>query len=398
MKKLLFLNASRDSIPAIRRARELGIYVITCDNRSSNPGHQYADEMAELSYLDKDAVAEYCRTHQVDGIVTWSDRPINTVAYVQEQLGLPLIAPYESVCILQDKGRFRQFLEDNGFNVPVQRSFSSLSEGVASALEWNYPVLVKPVDSAGSRGVTCVNDSDQLADAIREALDNSLSGQYIIETFIQTDIPTSDSDFFAVEGQLQHSIFNFKRIDPTAVNPLTTHLLGWPTCLTEQQQVDCLNQLQRLIELLHVNTTILNVEFRIGVDGKAYMMECSPRPGGFMLCAIQDRAYGTHFFDNVILSAVGLPMVEADICQTSDYWLMATPHVEQTGKFQRLKISSEIVTNVVDYDMWIDTNETVEKNNQPGPYVGIVMLRFTDKELFEKVVENANDLIQPIVY
>ena len=110
-KKLLLLGGLRYLLPVIKVAHNLGYYVITCDYLPSNIAHQYADEYHNVSIIDKEAVLTLAKELQIDGIMSFAVDPgVMTAAYVQEQLGLPACGPYESVCILQNKDKFRAFL------------------------------------------------------------------------------------------------------------------------------------------------------------------------------------------------------------------------------------------------------------------------------------------------
>ena len=120
MKKLLLLGGAHYLLPVIREAHALGIYVITCDYLPDNAAHKYADEYRNVSIIDKDAVLQTARELQIDGVMSFACDPgVTTAAYVAEQMGLPFAGSYHAVSILQDKGRFRAFLRDNGFIVRV---------------------------------------------------------------------------------------------------------------------------------------------------------------------------------------------------------------------------------------------------------------------------------------
>ena len=131
MKKLLLLGGSRYLLPVIETAHRLGVYVITCDYLPDNIAHRYSDEYVNLSIIDKDAVLQMAREKKIDGVMSFACDPgVVTAAYVAEQMGLPSCGPYESVCILQNKGKFRKFLTEHGFNVPVAQSYDSVSKAL----------------------------------------------------------------------------------------------------------------------------------------------------------------------------------------------------------------------------------------------------------------------------
>ena len=186
MKKILLLGGSRYLLPVIKSAHELGLYVITCDYLPDNIAHKYSDEYVNVSIIDKEAVLEVAKKLEIDGIMSFATDPgVVTAAYVAEKLGLPYGGSYESVSILQDKGRFRSFLTEHNFNVPHAKSYKNLEDALRDTDFFTWPVIVKPVDSAGSKGVTRVDDKNELRKAIEYALDFSHCDQFIIEDFIE---------------------------------------------------------------------------------------------------------------------------------------------------------------------------------------------------------------------
>ena len=185
-KKILLLGGLRYLLPVIKAAHDLGYYVITCDYLPDNIAHKYADEYHNVSIIDKEAVLALARELQIDGIMSFAVDPgVVTAAYVQEQMGLPACGPYESVCILQNKDRFRAFLSEHGFMVPWAYGFSSKEEALSNYEVFSYPLIVKPTDSAGSKGVSRIDKTTDLEKAITHALKNSFSHRFIVEEFIE---------------------------------------------------------------------------------------------------------------------------------------------------------------------------------------------------------------------
>ena len=160
-KKILLLGGIYYLKPAIDAAHQLGLYVITCDNVPNNLAHQWSDEYINASIIDKEQILSIAREKQIDAILSYAVDPgVTTAAYVAEQLGLPNVGPYKSVEILQNKALFRQFLTEHNFNVPKAKGYKSVQEAQKDQYNWDYPIIVKPVDSAGSKGVTRVNNAD----------------------------------------------------------------------------------------------------------------------------------------------------------------------------------------------------------------------------------------------
>ena len=153
-------------IPVIKTAHELGIYVITCDYLPENVAHKYADEYHNVSIIDKEATLEVAQRVNIDGIISFACDPgVVTAAYVAEKMRLPFQCSYRAASILQDKGLFREFLKEHNFNVPNAKRYTDKLSVYADIDYLNWPVIVKPVDSAGSKGVNRV-DSEASSECV----------------------------------------------------------------------------------------------------------------------------------------------------------------------------------------------------------------------------------------
>ena len=187
MKKVLMLGGSLYQVYAIKEAVRLGYYVITCDYLPDNPGHKYAHEYYNVSTTDKEAVLNLAEKLKVDGVVAYaSDPAAPTAAYVCEKLGLPT-SPFKSVEILSKKDLFRSFLKKHNFNVPKAQGFSTYEEALSVIDEFKLPVMIKPVDSSGSKGINKLTDKTQLKDFVIDALSYPLSIIYSINSVINLE-------------------------------------------------------------------------------------------------------------------------------------------------------------------------------------------------------------------
>ena len=184
----MLLGGLRYLVPVIEEAHRLGVHVITADYLPDNIAHRYSDEYCNVSIIDKDAVLQAARELHIDGILSHAVDPgVVSAAYVAEQLGLPFQCSYEAACILQDKSLFRQFLADHGFNCPHAKGYDNVDDALCDVDFFDWPVIVKPVDSAGSKGVTRVDTPEALPAALATALAASISKRFIIEDFLEKE-------------------------------------------------------------------------------------------------------------------------------------------------------------------------------------------------------------------
>lgn len=388
-KKLMLLGGLRYLLPVIESAHKLGIYVITCDYIPDNIAHKYSDEYHNVSIVDKEAVLELARKLQIDGIMSFAVDPgVVTAAYVQEEMGLPG-NPYESVCILQNKDRFRNFLTKHGFNVPKAKGFSSIAEALAEAYWYPWPAIVKPTDSAGSKGVTKVNRLEDLEPALKVAFEHSLSGRVIVEEFIEKQGCSSDSDCFSVNGQLKFVSFSAQRFDEDAPNPYAPSAFSWPSTFTQEQEAYLTSEIQRLLTLLGMRTSIYNIETRVGTNGKPYIMEVSPRGGGNRLAEMIRFATGVDLITNAVRAAVGEEVIEVEQKPYDGHWAEVVLHSDKDGIFQELLIDASVFNaKVIETDLWVKPGDCVREFRGANDAIGTLVLNFaSESELVSALKE-----------
>ena len=385
MKKLLLLGGAQYLLPVIEEAHKLGLYVITCDYLPDNIAHKHSDEYRNVSIIDKNAVLDTARELGIDGVMSFACDPgVVTAAYVAEKLGLPFAGSYEAVSILQNKGRFRRFLTENGFNVPWAKSYSDPDDALNDSASFNWPMIVKPVDSAGSKGVTRVDSPDALPAAIKHAKTFSICGDFIIEEFITQQGFSSDTDCFSVDGILRYCSFDEQHFDAHADNPYTPAAYAWPSTMPAWAQAELRQELQRLITLLGLGTGLYNIESRLGTNGKTYIMEVSPRGGGNRLSEVLSMAAETNLVANAVKAAVGLPVDEMHDPVYNGHWMEIILHSDRDGTFRALDIAPELESAVVQRDLWVKPGDAVERFSGANKAIGTLVMNFPTREDAEK--------------
>lgn len=390
MKKILLLGGLRYLLPVIESAHKLGYYVITCDYIPDNIAHKYSDKYINASIIDKEAILKIAKDEKIDGIMSFAVDPgVVTAAYVAEQLNLPHSGTYKSILILQNKHLFRKFLEDNGFNVPKSKGYSNYFDALNDKDYFTWPIIVKPVDSAGSKGVMRVDNIEELEKAVEFALNNSLSKQIIIEEFIEKQGFSSDTDCFSVNGELKFVSFSAQRFDENAPNPYTPSAYSWPSTMTELQEKELSNDIQRLLSLLEMKTSIYNIETRIGKNGKTYIMEVSPRGGGNRLAEMLRFATGVDMIENAVRASIGDEIIGIEQKPYNGHWAEIILHSEKEGKFERLEIEKGIKEkNLFQEDLWVEKGDKVNSFNGANDAIGTLVLKFETEEELEKALNN----------
>ena len=397
-KKLMLLGGIRYLLPVIKAAHEQGYYVITADYLPNNIAHQYSDKYVNVSIIDKEAVLKVAQEEQIDGIMSFGVDPgVVAASYVQNQMGLPSFGPFESVEILQNKDRFRNFLKVNGFNVPEAKGFASIEEAMSEIYWFPWPCIVKPTDSAGSKGVTRVNKPEDLRPALEYAFDHSISGHVIVEEFLDKKGCSSDTDSYAQDGILKFVSFSAQRFDANATNPYTPAAYSWPSTFTKEEEDYLTSEIQRLITLLHLKTAVFNIEVRVGTNGKPYIMELTPRGGGNRLCEMLRYATGVDMITAITRAMVGDEPAPIEQKPYNGHWAEIILHADTDGQFEELQISPSLPAEVIERDLWVKPGDHVHSFEGANDAIGTLVLRFENAEDLEKAITTQKEWLKVVV-
>lgn len=389
-KKLMLLGGLRYLLPIIEEAHKLGAYVITADYLPDNIAHKYSDEYCNVSIIDKDAVLREARKLNIDGILSHAVDPgVVSAAYVAEQMGLPFQCSYESACILQDKHLFRKFLSDNGFNCPNAKGYNNVEDALEDIDYFNWPVIVKPVDSAGSKGVTRVDDKSKLKKAIDVALSESHNGYFIVEDFLEKQGFSAGSESFVVDGKLLYNGFYDQYFDKNAINPYTPSAEVWPSIMEQKYQEEIKSELQRLFTLLGVTTGLFNVECRVCTNGKAYLMEVSPRGGGNRLAEMLNYAADVNINAAETRKALGMSIENMHEPNYKGHYAILVLHSDKEGIFQSIDIDPNFKKeHIVEEEVRLKKGDKVSSFSGANAALGTLFLKFESRIQLADALEN----------
>lgn len=181
-KRLLILGAYSTEIEIINAAMRMGIYTIVTDNHTDwtkAPAKYAANEAWDISWSDITALTEMCREHSVDGCMAgFSERRIHCAEQLSTIMGYTFYADGADLDAITDKLKFKEACIKSGVSVAKAYQYED---------DISYPVIVKPADNGGSRGITICYTKGELDAAYKRALDNSDNGRVIIEQYITAD-------------------------------------------------------------------------------------------------------------------------------------------------------------------------------------------------------------------
>lgn len=270
----MILGAGPFQLPAIRKALNCGYWVATADNLPNNLGHRYSHHFVNCSTRDREGVLQAAKELAVDGICTFaSDIAIPTVGFVCDQLKLNGVS-LKAAETMSNKQAFRTFQHDTSLTCPGFISGQTYESVLPSLRELKFPVIVKPVDSSGSRGVSRVNRpvSDALYSAFHYARSYSHMGEVCIEEFIHgTEI---GGDAMLADGILKFIAITHKHSNGFIV---TGHSI--PSNIPSEDMERVARALRHCCDLLGYTDGPLNFDVIVNTDSIA-IVELSARNGG----------------------------------------------------------------------------------------------------------------------
>ena len=397
MKKILMLGGSTSQVCAIKKAKEMGYYVIICDYLSDNPGQYVADEFYLVSTTDKEKVLELAKTLDLDAVVCYaSDPAAETAAYVCEHLGLPT-NPYESVRILSNKHLFREYLRDNGFCVPQAMGFETVDEALQNIGGFKFPVMVKPVDSSGSKGVNKIAHPDELPEAFADAMQYSRCKKVIVEEFIHKKGYQISGDGFTVDGKLVFCCLGNEYYSVAAGKDYVPLGECWPSVLDEALLSKIRGELQRLITSLGMRTGAYNIEVILDQEDNVYILELGARNGGSLIPQIIKYATGVDMVEYTIKAALGEDCLDLQTAPPKGYWSNYMVHSMKSGILQEVKIADVLKDKFVEYQTDYKAGDVVHAFEHAGQALGTMVFRFDNEDEMFELIPKFTELVEVIV-
>ncbi|MFC7685272.1 acetyl-CoA carboxylase biotin carboxylase subunit family protein [Ureibacillus sp. GCM10028918] len=394
MKRILMLGGAYSQIIAIKKAREMGHYVIVCDFVNDNPGRRFANEFYKISTTDQEAVLKLAESLKIDGIVCYkADSGAPTVAFVSEKLNIPS-NPYESIEILTRKDLFREFQKNNNFNVPRARDYASLEEAKEDFHNFKLPVMIKPVDSAGSIGVSRIDSIEQLDEKVINALKYSRVSRFIMEEYIENFGPHVGGDGFSVNGNLVFRCFSNEEFSTEYINPFVSIKASLPNLFPVHLQNKIHAEIQRVLKLLKIKNTALNFDIRIDEKENVYLLEIAPRNGGGCNSKIIEYATGVDLVEYTIKSALGENCSDLKMIEPEGFWSDYLIVSQTSGEFDGIEIDEELKINIVECELFVKLGDYISALTIGNEKVGALILNFSSLDEMQQKMNRIKNLVK----
>lgn len=398
-KTILMLGGSMQQVPAIEAAKEMGYCTVLIDYLSDNPGQFVADKWHPLSTTDIEAVYRVAKEEKVDGILPYASDPAALpAAIVAERLGLPT-NPAKSVEILGVKHKFREFLQNNGFACPKTFTFSPsdpIEQIINQASLLKFPIVIKPTDSSGSKGVSFLKDIEEIGKAIRHADEYSRNKILIAEEFISRGFPdVIGGDIFIENGKiiLFGDMACLRDDGGKSLIPIGEKK---PNGLNSNQIYNLRSELQRLVSSLNIHGGELNIEALIDQDDNVHFLEMGPRAGGNMIPIQLSDAFGVDLIKANIAVAMG-EKANLKIVEPTECFMTFVLHSHKDGIYEGVEYSPDIKKYIYRKVHYKKPGDIVETFDGAGKALGIVFMRFPDSDMMNRYQNSIDQNIYVIL-
>ena len=300
----MILGASIYQVPLIKTAKKLGLYTIVASIPGEYPGFAIADKVYEINTIDKEAICRVCEEEQVDGIcTTGTDVAVATIGYVCERLHLAGLSEHAAM-LATDKAKMKEAFRKGGVSASAFYRAESYEEACKAAETLGYPVVVKRVDSSGSRGISIVKERSQLRQAYDNALERSKKPYVLVEEMLGgTEIGV---DGMVQNGELvflaPHEKFVY-HTDKTTIP--AGH--GFPYRGSEKVLSEIEHQMRLAVQALGLDDCSVNAD--VFVDGeRVSIIEIGGRTGATCIPELISMYYGFDFYEKILQNALGQPV------------------------------------------------------------------------------------------
>lgn len=392
---LIVLGASEEHIPLYQEARRRGIPTIAVDMRADAPALPFADTALQVSTRDTDAIAEALGDVRPAGIVVGaSDAALASWHALGLRYGTPYVYPKTALAAL-DKAAFHEIVASCGIAGYGWAASEDPDEVAAQAAGLRFPLMVKPVDGCGSKGVTRVTCPDGIPAAVTHARAHSTSRTVLVEEFVQGRQLTID--LFLRNGKSRMTCVKDQEL--VAGGFVVKRIRTAQLSSAERDHLKA--SAERLCHALGIVDGPANFDLVLGTDGQGRFIESNPRLSGDSIPRLHQAAYGVNVVGALIALAVGEPF---------DQYLVPTCNahagVELIGS--PLATDGELVAwegvtearsipGITDVELYAKPGDVVKPHVQSGHKIGRLIAVGPSATDVSSALEAASALIRPVV-
>lgn len=390
-KRLLIAGGGYADIPLIQAAKKLSFHVITSGNRETDLGHKYSDECHLADFSNPDEMLVLAKKLNIDAICACSnDFSAISSAYVAEQMGLPGHDPYEISKLIHHKDLYRAFALENSITTPYAVGFGNIDDALTAINELSFPLIIKPVDLTGGKGISTIRNLNQAKVSLTEAFEISRVKRVVVEEFVE-----GTHHGMSVFLHDKHVVFYFSDNEHYFINPYMVSAASTPGKVPKSAIKKLCFESERIAELLSLETGILHIQYILRGDEPVIIEICRRSPGDLYTKFVQ-LATGIEYASWIVKAATGLDCSGLSHTEPSGYFSRHCVMSDRPGIVKDVNYHDSIKNNVIEQFMWWKPGDEI--NDEMTSKLGIVFLQFNSMDEMLDKTERMQDLIKVTLY
>ena len=357
--KIAVIGANYQYLSFYKQAKALGYEIYSFARaQDDNPCWEIADHHYDMAFKDKEKILDVCKKEGVQGVTSFLlESALPCVYYVAEGLGSPCNSK-ECQAITSNKYTMRDQMRKCGVSIPAYQAIKSRDESI----DIPFPIIVKPADNGGSRGVTLVRRQEELDDALNRAFDLSQHQTVMVEQFIEG----REFSIESISYKGKHFILQITDKETTEAPYFVELAHHQPADITDKQRQDIMNLTLQMLDALKIENSAGHTEIKMDSNGLLYVIEMGPRMGGdYISSDLVKLSTGYDFVKGVLEVATGQfvePVFGKPKC-SGVYFLceetrdLVLPYIQNKEKYPF----------IFDADIWGDI-QPVKCNSDRGGY------------------------------
>lgn len=382
MKRVLILNISHNELRMIQALKDIGYYVIGTGGTPGLIGEKYVDEYIKGDYSDKELMLQLAVDKEIDAICACcNDFGVLTAAWIAEKLELPGHDTFENALIIHHKDRFKQFAVQHGIQTPKAVYYDNIDEAKEWLYDAQYPVIIKPVDLTGGKGVHRADKYSEALYGIENAFALSREKHIVIEPYI--------------EGT-QHAICTFlikQRVvavgsnnEYSFENPYKVEIDTYPADNIEIVQGFLVSQIEKMASILHLNDGIFHMQYRMK-NGQPWIIEPMRRVLGNLYGIPCGKLNNLNWDYWQAKAYCGENLSEfPNSVEQRGYWAYRTIMCKKNGIVQGVHVDESLKKYIYDEFMMWKKGQVI--TNHLSESLGFYFMSFNSKEEMDDVMLN----------
>lgn len=395
-KKIMILGGGENQEVLIKTAKKLQYYTVVCDKRAQLNGVAMADKHIAVDYMDREKVLMEAEKNCIDGIISNSESAMLNVAYVSQKLGLPGNS-VESIENLLSREKFRALQRKVGVYAPIHYVADSLEQLLNVTAEMEYPIIIKPTKSSGTRGTTKVSkyDQDVIQRAYRVCKEFSRDGKVAAEEYVEMNcLRVNDADIFVIGDEILWDGFLWEDRSPDS--PMLPMTEIFPLALDERDLCLFKETVSKIVKASGITLGEYNVETYFTPEHETFVIEINPRQAGNFIPLLIKEHTGVDLTKLLVSTAVADMSYYEELKsfeRENNFITCQVVFAKRKGIYNGLNIDPEIKK----YIQWIreevSIGEEVVKGENASDALAFVDLKFDTYENQHKYTDQIEKYI-----